>query len=408
MSAQGPLGAVGEPVVIGLERCRADAPDVMRSGRFGLLMNQASVDGEFRFACDVLAELYPGRLRAIFSPQHGLWGQQQANMIESPHGVHPRLRIPVHSLYSETRRPNPEMLRELDCLVVDLQDVGTRVYTFIWTISHCLEACRDANIPLIVLDRPNPIGGLAVEGPLLQREYASFVGRSSIPMRHGCTLAELARTVNEQLQIGAQVDVVPMEGWERNQLFPDTGRHWIPPSPNMPRWETALVYPGQVLLEGTNLSEGRGTTRPFEWFGAPFIEPQRLLEALAEFSLPGVRFLPIYFEPTFDKWAGYACGGLSFHVVDAAEFNSYRTTVTMLAAVRRLWPNDFRWLPPPYEYEMVKLPIDILAGNSTTRERIDSGEISGEQDLEPLWRVDREQWAATVQKLYGERGTSVP
>jgi uncharacterized protein YbbC (DUF1343 family) len=331
----------------GLEVCLERPPALLERARFGLLMNQASVTRDLRYACDALAERFPRRLAALFSPQHGLWGQEQANMIETQHGVCPRLGIPVHSLYSETRRPTRAMLRDLDCFVVDLQDVGTRVYTFIWTVSHCLETCAAAGIPVIILDRPNPIGGALVEGPPLDP-----------------------------------------------RLFDELERFWIPPSPNLPRVESLLAYAGQVLLEGTNLSEGRGTTRPFEVAGAPYIDPERLCRALDEVDLPGVRFLPIRFVPTFDKWAGQTCGGVSVHITDRRDFRPFRTTVALLAAVRRTWPSDFAWLPPPYEYETVRPPIDILFGSSRLREALDRTGNCGPDDLDALCAVDADGWQA--------------
>ena len=237
-------------IEFGLERCLADPPQTLQGCRFGLLMNQASVDRSFRYACDLLAAKFPGQLTALFSPQHGLWCEEQANMIESQHARYEPLDLPVYSLYSETRHPTPEMLRGLDCLVIDLQDVGTRVYTFAWTIQNCLTACAAARIPGVILDRPNPLGGLVAEGPLLEPEHRSFVGGATIPLRHGLTLGELARLLNGEQQIGAQLEVVPMSGWRRDMRYGDTGRAWVAPSPNMPRVTTAVLYPGQVLLEG--------------------------------------------------------------------------------------------------------------------------------------------------------------
>ena len=362
-----------QPIAVGLEACLEDPPDRIAKGRFALLMNQASVDRRFRYAHDLLAERFPKGLAALFSPQHGLWGQQQANMIESPHGFEDRLRIPVYSLYSESRQPTPDMLAGLDAFVVDLQDVGTRIYTFIWTVSYCLEACARAGIPVFVLDRPNPLGGEIVEGPRLEMPFASFVGRAPIPMRHGLTLGELTQYVNQALSLGADLQVVPMHRWRRTMSFAETGRDWLAPSPNLPRLEGVQLYPGLVLLEGTNLSEGRGTTTPFEVFGAPFIDPHRLLSALAAFDLPGLVLRPVRFVPTFDKWQGLSCGGLYVHLTDAAAARPYRLAVALLSCVARLWPGEFRWLPPPYEYETEKQPIDILSGSSLLRETIDAG-----------------------------------
>jgi len=359
-------------VTFGLEAALDEAPQAIRDSRgFGLLCNQASVDDEFRHAADLIHARFPGKLKALFSPQHGLWSAQQDNMIETAHGVHPRLGVRVHSLYSETRRPTQQMLDGLDLFVIDLQDVGTRVYTWIWTVVHCMEACAQKGIPVLVLDRPNPIGGEVAEGPLLDHAFASFVGLAPIPMRHGLTLGELARCCNDLLGIGADVRVQPMRGWNRSMLWPDTGRAWIPPSPNLPRYEGVLVYPGQVLLEGTNLSEGRGTTAPFEQWGAPWLDPWQLLPLLAPRALHGVVLRPIEFEPTFHKFCGQACKGLWVHPTDARAFRPYRTTLALLRAVQELWPQESQWRQPPYEYEKELMPIDILCGNATTRQWIE-------------------------------------
>ncbi len=295
----------------GLEHCLADPPSSLRNARFGLLMNQASVDSSFRYACDLLAAKFPGQLAAIFSPQHGLWCEEQANMVESGHSRYEPLDLPIYSLYSETRQPTAEMLRGLDCFVIDLQDVGTRVYTFAWTIQNCLKACAAAKIPVVILDRPNPIGGTVAEGPLLNADYESFVGGATIPLRHGLTLGELANLLNTEQQIGANLEVVPMTGWSRAMHYDETGRTWVPPSPNMQCTTTATLYPGQVLLEGTNLSEGRGTTIPFEVIGAPFVNPHELAKSLNSAELPGLAIRPLRFVPTFDKFQGQRCGGIA-------------------------------------------------------------------------------------------------
>jgi uncharacterized protein YbbC (DUF1343 family) len=298
-----------------------------------------------------------------------LWGEEQANMMETPHGRYPLVPgVPLYSLYSDTRRPTAEMLTGLEAFVIDLQDVGTRIYTYIWTVTYCLEACAERQLPVVLLDRPNPLGGVVVEGPRLDPAFASFVGRAPIPMRHGRTIGELAAQLNESMGIHADLTVVPVQGWQREQLWPATGRAWVPPSPNLPTFASALVYPGQVLLEGTHLSEGRGTTTPFEVAGAPYIDPFRLADCLREFSLPGVVFRPVRFRPTFDKWQGESCGGVYFHVTDPQSFRPYRTTLHVLSAIRGLWPREFQWRPPPYEYETVQQPIDILSGSSLLRE----------------------------------------
>jgi uncharacterized protein YbbC (DUF1343 family) len=352
---------------IGLERLLSDQQHILNGRRFAVVMNRASVNADVRLACDLLAEKFPGQLRSILSPQHGLWCEQQANMIETAHGRHDRLGVPVYSLYSQTRRPTEEMLSGIDCLVIDLQDAGTRVYTFIWTMLYCLQECAARQISVVVLDRPNPIGGMISEGPLLDLACRSFVGEAEIPMRHGLTIGELAGFFNKRYGINAELVVVPMEGWRRDQYFDETDRLWVPPSPNMQAVQTAVVYPGQVLLEGTNLSEGRGTTVPFEVIGAPFIDPGEFFEHLQSLKLAGVRFLPIRFNPTFDKWAGQSCGGVSIHVTDRAVFRSYEMTVRILKLCREKYPNDCLLNPPPYEYENSLMPLDIISGSSLLR-----------------------------------------
>jgi uncharacterized protein YbbC (DUF1343 family) len=376
------------PIQLGLERCIASPPAVLRGARFGLLMNQASVDVELRYACDVLAERFPGQLTTLFSPQHGLWSEEQANMIESPHSRYAPLDLPVYSLYWRTRHPTPEMLDGLDCLVIDLSDVGTRVYTFAWTVSYCLEACAAAGLPVVILDRPNPLGGTIVEGPLLLPDYASFVGRAPIPMRHGLTLGEHARLMNRELRIGADLQVVPIQGWRRSMLWPDCQRVWIPPSPNLPKFESALLYPGQVLLEGTNLSEGRGTTTPFEVLGAPFLQPRAILRALPADVVSGVTLMPIRFRPTFDKWSGCGCEGVAMRIREPASVRSFALTTAVLAETARRHA-EFAWLPPPYEYEPEKMPIDILFGSDRLRTSLTSGAddpAACELDAAAWWR----------------------
>jgi uncharacterized protein YbbC (DUF1343 family) len=364
----------------------------MRSGRLGLLMNQASVDARCRYACDLLAERFPGRLNAIFSPQHGLWGEQQANMVESAHGVYPPLGLPVYSLYSNTRRPTPEMLADIDCLVIDLQDVGTRIYTFVWTVRECLIACAEAGIPVVLLDRPNPLGGEVVEGPLLDPAYRSFVGNHPIPMRHGLTLGELARLMNDEDRLDCDLNIVPMRGWRRDRQGSDALPLWVATSPNMQRLETAIVYPGQVLLEGTSLSEGRGTTLPFELAGAPGIDPWELVREMSRFDHPGLALRPVRFQPTFDKHAGESCGGVALHVTDAAAVRSVRTTLVLIDAARRVCAGGFHWLPPPYEYETIRPPIDILFGSDRLRRRLESPAPLTDADIDGLLSFDAAAW----------------
>ncbi len=393
--------APGPPVTIGLENCLVRPPDVLADARFGLLANQASVDRRFRYSHDLLSEAFPGRLVSLFSPQHGFHGEDQDNMIETPHGYHRRLRIPIHSLYAGARKPTAESLDGLDCLVVDLQDVGTRVYTYVWTVCYCLEACAELGIPIVLLDRPNPLGGRRVEGPRLQMPYASFIGRAPVPMAHALTIGEMARYLNRSMGIGATVEVVGMTGWRREMTYRETSRRWIPTSPNLPRLEGVGLYPGMVLVEGTNLSEGRGTTTPFEIVGAPFVDPYALADALGQWDLPGIAYRPLTFKPTFQKWQGQQCGGVFLHVLDDRTFRPYRSAVALLACVRQLWPEAFQWRLPPYEYESQKMPIDILSGGCDLRKGLERGLTP--RDLDELTALDEDGWWSEVEPhlLYG-------
>jgi uncharacterized protein YbbC (DUF1343 family) len=345
----------------------------LRGLRVGVVCNPASMDGEFRHIVDRLAAADGVTLAAIFGPQHGVRADLQDNMIQSPHAEDARRRVPVHSLYSETREPTAEMLRGLDAIVVDLQDVGTRVYTFVYTMANCLRAAARHGVKVIVCDRPNPIGGDQVEGPVLDPAYASFVGQFAIPLRHGLTIGELAGLFNDRFGIGAALEVVPMTGWRRSMYWDETALPWVLPSPNMPTLDTAIVYPGMVLFEGTLLSEGRGTTRPFEIVGAPWVDGERLAESMNGQALPGARFRPIFFEPTFQKHARETCGGCQVHVTDRRAFRPVLTAVTLLAAFRRQSPERFAWRQPPYEYEHEKMPIDILYGSDALRTQIEAG-----------------------------------
>ena len=376
------------PVRLGLERL-LDGPDrkLIKGQRIGLVCNPASVDSRLIHVSDRLAA-GDWTLTALFGPQHGFRSDLQENMIESPHAHDARRRVPVHSLYSETREPTAEMLADVDVLVIDLQDVGTRIYTYIYTMANCLRAARRHGIRVVVCDRPNPINGDVIEGATLDPEYESFVGQFAIPMRHGLTIGEAARVFNDHFGIHAAVDVVPMDGWSRAMYYDATGLPWVLPSPNIPTLDTAIVYPGAVLFEGTLLSEGRGTTRPFELIGAPWIDGERFAEALNARRLPGVYFRPAFFEPTFHKHAKVLCGGCQVHVTDREAFEPMRVAVEMLAEFRREAPSEKLWRDPPYEYEHVKPPIDILYGSDRLRTGIDAGEDPA--SIVKDWRRDEE------------------
>jgi len=341
--------------------------------RVGLVCNPASVDAYLDHAADLVFRSPGVTLAALFGPQHGFRSDLQDNMIETPHAGDAIRKVPVYSLYSETREPTAEMLKGLDVLVVDLQDIGARIYTFVYTMANCLRAARRHNIPIVVCDRPNPIGGLAVEGPMLEPGYESFVGLFPIPMRHGMTIGELARLFNVHFGIGADLRVADMEGWSRAMFHDDTRLPWVMPSPNMPTLDTAIVYPGAVLFEGTQLSEARGTTRPFELLGAPWIDAEHAAEDLNALGLAGVRFRPAVFEPTFHKHARVTCGGCQIHVTDRRTFLPVLAGVAVMATFHRANPARFAWRQPPYEYEHDKMPIDILAGSSALRRQIEAG-----------------------------------
>jgi len=346
---------------------------MLKNKRVGIVSNPASIDAKFQHIVRVLAETPEVGLAAIFGPQHGFRADVQDNMIETAHASDPSRGVPVYSLYSETREPTAEMLKGLDALVVDLQDVGSRIYTFIYTMANCLRAGRKHGVPVIVTDRPNPIGGDTVSGPTLVKGFESFVGQFPIPMRHGMTIGELARFFNDTGGIGADLTVVPMVGWRRGMYYEDTGLPWVMPSPNVPTVESAVVYPGTVLFEGTNVSEGRGTTRPFELIGAPWVDAEALAEKLRTYDLPGVHFRPVVFEPTFQKHARQACGGCQIHVLDRREFRAVESAVAVLVEIRTQNPSAFQWRQPPYEYEHDKMPFDILAGSSQLRQQIEAG-----------------------------------
>jgi uncharacterized protein YbbC (DUF1343 family) len=369
------------PLFLGSDRLLASQR--LDGRRVGVVCNPASVDGELRHIADRLVTGSRARLTAIFGPQHGFRSDVQENMIETGHARDEVRRVPVYSLYSDTREPTREMLAELDVLVIDLQDVGTRIYTYIYTMAMCLAAARAHGVKVVVCDRPNPIGGTGVEGPMLVHGFESFVGLYELPMRHGMTIGELARLFNEEHGIGADLEVIAMEGWRRDMYFDATGLPWVLPSPNIPTLDTAIVYPGSVLFEGTNVSEGRGTTRPFELLGAPWVEAERFAGAMNRLDLPGVRFRPAVFEPTFHKHARTSCGGCQIHVLDRHTFTPVETGVALVAAFRASDPARFAWRDPPYEYEHEKMPIDILAGSSDMREQIEAGVAA--RDIARSW-----------------------
>jgi len=382
----------------GLERVLKIWPKQLKGARVGLLVHPASVNRKTMHAVDLFNKTKKFTLKALFGPQHGIRGETQDNMIEWEGFRDKQTGLPIRSLYGHTRKPGPEMLQDIDTIVIDLQDVGARYYTFIWTMDLCMQACEAMRKAIVVLDRPNPIGGLRTEGPVLNTAFASFVGLCPLPVRHGMTIGETGNYLKNEYYPDLDFSVIPMEGWRRKMWFDQTGLPWIMPSPNMPTLDTVLVYPGMCLLEGTNLSEGRGTTRPFELFGAPFIDPHRLATLLKSYRLRGVTFRPLWFQPTFQKHAGKLCGGAQIHVTERNTFLPFKTGVAILKAIHDLYPERFAWKQPPYEYETRKLPIDILAGTDRLRKEI--GQEEKLDRIEAWWREECREFNRNFRKKY--------
>jgi uncharacterized protein YbbC (DUF1343 family) len=359
----------------GLEVLAAQDWALLRGRRVGLVCHPASVDTHLRHAADLLASAPGVELAALFGPEHGFLGHAQ-DLIGVAGGQDLGSGRRIHSLYGDSPaslRPTAEQLQGLDALVIDLQDIGSRYYTFQATMLLCQEAAAAHGLLTVVLDRPNPLGGTAVEGPALRPGFESFVGIHPLPTRHGLTIGELARLYQRERGLTGELRVVPCDGWRREMDFEATDLLWVLPSPNMPTPDAAFVYPGQCLLEGTNLSEGRGTTRPFELCGAPWIDPPRLVRRLQAEGLPGVAFRPAWFQPTFHKFAGQTCGGVQLHVTDRREFLPVRTGLTLLAALRELSGDHFRWRTEPYEFVADRPAIDLLFGSDRERQGLDAG-----------------------------------
>jgi len=385
-------------VTLGIEQLVASPPASLAGKRLALLCNQASTDRNLRHSRDLIMAAFPGQLTCLFTPQHGFFAEKQDNMIESAHMTDPVSGLPVFSLYGEVRRPTAAMYDHFDVLLVDIVDVGTRVYTFLYTLAYCLEVARECGKKVVVLDRPNPVGGEAVEGNLLQDDCRSFVGLYPLPMRHGLTFGELARLLNGEYSIGADLEVVAMDGWQRRMLFSDTGLPWVFPSPNMPTPTTAAVYPGQVIWEGTNISEGRGTALPFELFGAPFLRHREITDLLDHALLAGCLLRPLMFQPTSNKWAGSNCPGFQLHVTDAGSFRPYRVALALLQAMLKLYPADFALKAPPYEYEYEKQPLDLILGSQQVRLALADGvEI---QNLEESWQDELREFDDVRQRYF--------
>lgn len=374
----------------GLDVFKEEYGSTLKGCRLGLLSNQASLDSRLIPAKWAISQLLPGQLKALFGPQHGHGGEDQDNMVETEHAFDPDLKVPVWSLYSQNREPSPEMFDLIDVLIIDLQDVGTRVYTFATSMFHCMRIASELGKKIIVLDRPNPLGGTILEGNLLQEEFYSFVGVFGLPMRHGLTMAEMARALRAAFKMDCDLEWVPMKGWQRAMQWQDTGLRWVMPSPNMPIAETARVYPGQVMWEGTNLSEGRGTCRPFEIFGAPYLDTKRIRECLPPEVLKGCILQEISFRPTFHKWAEEICRGFMLHVLDSHAFRPYLLSIALLEAVIQTHGSEFAWKEPPYEYVFDRMPIDLILGDASLRRGVESG--MDPLELKEMWGPPLEEF----------------
>jgi uncharacterized protein YbbC (DUF1343 family) len=381
-------------VITGLESVLNEFPAKLKGKRIGILCHASSVTRKFIHISDIFYRKKDCKLAAIFGPQHGVHGQTQDNMIEWQTQIHPVFGIPLYSLYGKYRKPTPEMLAGIDVLLIDMQDVGARLYTYIWTVKLCMEACTEAGIPVWLLDRPNPISRLSSDGPVLKKEYFTFVGGALIPLCHRMTIGEMALWIKENYYQDCDLNVVRMKNWRRSSLFSDTGLPWIIPSPNIPTVQTALVYPGTVLIEALNLSEGRGTTIPFELFGAPFIDQESLKKNLDNRHIDGCAFRTHDFIPTFHKFYGELCHGLQIHITDIDSFKPVSVAFEIFnAIIETTEPDSLKFNLPPYEYEYKLMPFDILSGDSGMRESLISRNNI---------RIEKERWSQEIEEFRKE------
>ena len=371
---------------VGLSVLLGECLGIVEGRSIGLITNQTGIDRQFRSNLMLFAECPKVELVVLFSPEHGLSGSAQA-AIHVPSVVDEERQIPIHSLYGATRQPTPEMLDGIDALVYDIQDVGSRFYTYISTLLRSMRAAAAHDVDFLVLDRPNPIRGDRVEGNLLQPTFQSFVGETTLTIRHGMTVGELAQFCSAELDSmpSSQLHVVPMRGWRRGLWYDQTGLPWVPPSPNMPSIETATLYPGTCLIEGTNLSEGRGTTKPFEWIGAPWIDPERWGDTLNDLELPGTRFRPIHFTPTFSKHVDKGCHGVQVHITDRDKVKPVDIGVHLIATAQHLYPDQFEFIENSGGYF-----FDLLAGTDTLRLRLVAGEPASE--IVESWQSEVEEF----------------
>jgi uncharacterized protein YbbC (DUF1343 family) len=381
-------------VITGLESVLNNFPSFLKGKNIGILCHAPSITHDFKHISEVFFGRNDCKLSVLFGPQHGIHGQTQDNMIEWHSQQHPLFGIPLYSLYGEYRKPTADMLRGIDILLIDLQDIGARLYTYIWTVKLCIEACTEAGITVCLLDRPNPIGRLPFDGPVLKKEYFTFVGGASIPLCHRMTIGELALWIKDKYYPTCDLRIVWMKNWNRSSLYNDTGLPWVLPSPNIPTVQTAAVYPGMVLTEALNLSEGRGTTIPFELFGAPFINSEKLKKDLDTRHIPGCAFRQHDFIPTFNKFRGELCHGIQIHITDTDSFMPVQTVLEIFdAIINTSIPDALSFKLPPYEYEYKLMPFDILSGDSGMRETIES---------RSSLRIEKERWLNEISEFRNE------
>jgi uncharacterized protein YbbC (DUF1343 family) len=378
-------------VQTGLELFLSDFPAKLKGKRIGVLCHAPSIGRNFIHITELLSEQQDCTLSAIFGPQHGVHGQTQDNMIEWESFQHPEYNIPVYSLYGNHRKPTQEMLSKIDTLVIDIQDVGARLYTYIWTVKLCLEACAEAGIPVWLLDRPNPVGRLPFDGPVLKKEFFTFVGGASIPMCHRMTAGEMTLWIRNKYYPGCELNIIWMKGWHRNTFFNETGLPWVIPSPNMPSLQSAIVYPGMVLAEALNISEGRGTTIPFELFGAPFLNTNMLIKNLQNLKIDGCAFRRHDFIPTFNKYAGEICHGIQLHITNPLIFKPVSTAYDIFNTILEISPQDtLEFNPPPYEYEEKLMPFDILSGDEGMRTALNNRQVV---------KIEKDRWNSEIEEF---------
>ncbi|TYR81260.1 DUF1343 domain-containing protein [Priestia megaterium] len=376
----------GKQFKLGVEVLLEDQADLLKEKKVGLITNPTGVDQQLNSIVDLFHHHPDFELVSLYGPEHGVRGDAQAGQHVEFY-IDEKTGLPVYSLYGPTKKPTPEMLKDVEVLVFDIQDVGTRFYTYIYTMAYAMEAAKENNIPFIVLDRPNPQGGEKVEGPVLEEGYSSFVGMYPIPIRHGMTVGELAQLFNKEFEINADLTVVKMKGWKRSMYYDDLPLEWVSPSPNMPTVDTAIVYPGASLFEGTNISEGRGTTKPFETIGAPFINGTELAEKLNKLKLPGVTFRPSYFTPSFSKHSGKLSGGVQIHVTDRNAYRPVETGVVLVKAIHDMYPNEF-------VFNVGNKPFfDLLIGNAWVREEVEKG--TSVEAIQQRWQKDFQTFKVT-------------